>query len=187
MSPDVAGPESDLELMLQVKKGDLASLEVLYRRHSAAVLNFLYHMCWDRELAEDYLQETFLRLWVSAYRYRPSGKFTTFLFQIAKNYYLNQRDKMVRRPKQVDLREDHRAAPDRDLLEQGELRQAIGREVEALPEPLKLVFVLAEYEGMRYREVGEILGIPEATVKSRMHRATGVLQRRLKKYAGRPK
>ena len=84
--------------MSRIQAGDVGAFELLYARYSHPLINFFFQMCFDRVAAEDYLQETFLRVWRARQSYRPIGKVSTWLFQIAKNYWLNEREKMKRRP-----------------------------------------------------------------------------------------
>jgi RNA polymerase sigma-70 factor (ECF subfamily) len=185
----------DTELMLRVKGGDRAAFEALYARYSRPLLNFFFRLVWDRGFAEDLMQETFLRLWRGKERYRPSGKFTTYLFQIAKNHWLNERDKRNRRISPVSLEAGGAEESNgfRDAVPAGErgpvgetlnkeLGEAIARAVESLSEKLRLVFVLGQLDGMRYADIGEILGIPVGTVKSRMANADKVIRGRLAAY-----
>jgi RNA polymerase sigma-70 factor (ECF subfamily) len=186
--------DDDRELMTRVRGGDMAAFEALYARYSRPLVNFFYRLVWDRAAAEDLMQETFLRLWNGRKRYKPTGKFTTYLFQIAKNHWLNERDKKMRRISPVSL---DAGAPDTSGLketvsngERGpvgealsrELGEAIAKAVSTLSDKLRLVFVLGQLEGMRYADIAEILGIPVGTVKSRMSNAEKVLRGRLTPY-----
>ena len=187
--------ERDKKLMLQVRGGDMAAFEELHARYSRPVLNFLYRLTWDRAFAEDLTQEVFLRLWKGRGRYRPTGKFTTYLFQIAKNHWLNERDKKMRRIAPVSLeaggaeesnglREVVPAAergPMGEVLNH-ELSVAIAKAVEGLSEKLRLVFVLGQLKGFRYADIADILEIPVGTVKSRMSNAEKAIRGRMSAY-----
>lgn len=187
---------TDAGLMLRVQRGDTGALNVLYERWNRPILHFFYHMGVDRDRAEDGMQEVFLRLLKSAKHYRPIGKFSTYLFQIAKNYWFNERGKIRRagRPFSglapaggVDSTAGAMQFPDSTA---GPRTRAINEEmdfrvrdaVQGLSEPLRVVFVLSTYEGMKYEEIGEVLGIPVGTVKSRMSKAMEALEQRLRKY-----
>jgi RNA polymerase sigma-70 factor (ECF subfamily) len=187
--------ERDKKLMLQVRGGDMAAFEELYARYSRPLLNFFYRLTWDRAFSEDLVQEAFLRLWKGRKNYRPTGKFTTYLFQIAKNHWLNERDKKMRRIAPVSLEaggdaesngfRDAVPGPERgpmaEVLNQ-ELSERIAAAVEGLSEKLKLVFVLGQLKGFRYADIAEILEIPVGTVKSRMSNAEKAIRGRLSAY-----
>ena len=187
--------DRDRELMLRVRGGDQAAFEALYARYSRPLVNFFYRLTWDRSFSEDLMQETFLRLWRFRKRYKPSGKFTTYLFQIGKNHWLNEREKRNRRiaPISLEAGADDRTNGIRDALPGGEpgpvtenlnteLGAAIAKAVEGLSEKLRLVFVLGRLDGMKYADIGEILGIPVGTVKSRMANAEKTIRGRLDAY-----
>jgi RNA polymerase sigma-70 factor (ECF subfamily) len=189
------GSADDQELMLSVKDGDVAAFETLYARYSRPLVNFFYRLVWDRQRAEDLMQETFLRLWRGRSGYVPSGKFTTYLFQIGKNHWLNERDKTSRRIAPVSLDAGgaegsnglaeavpaRGGGPVRESLDH-ELGELIAQAVSTLSEKLKLVFVLGQVQGIRYAEISEILGIPVGTVKSRMANAEKTIRGRLSGY-----
>ncbi|MGH7162595.1 MAG: RNA polymerase sigma factor, partial [Planctomycetota bacterium] len=89
---------ADQELMARLQGGELKAFELLYARYSAPLLNFFHQMCFDRAASEDYVQETFLRVWRARGSYRPIGRVSTWLFQIAKNFWFNEREKRKLRP-----------------------------------------------------------------------------------------
>ena len=179
----------DAELMEYVKGGDYSAFDELYRRYSERLRRFLFFLTWDQDTAEDYLQETFARLYRARHRYEQTGEFSKFIFRIAKNYYLTQRRKANRRPEESsmdvhygdghgpfeNIRANQSVEPEFHLIEEYR-RFRIRQAILALPDGQKLVFVLSHFEDMRYAEIGELLGIPVGTVKSRMFAAVGALR-----------
>ena len=184
---------TDPELMMLVKDGDYTAFDELYNRYGGRVGRFLFSLTWDRDVAEDYLQEVFLRLWRARGRYESTGKFSTYLFQIAKNYYLAQARKARARSEELslahvdrngfrpfeNLRVNERIEPEVHLLEEYR-KLGIRRAIASLPERQKLVFVMSHLEDMKYTEIAEVLGIAVGTVKSRMFAAVGTLRTMLK-------
>ena len=184
---------TDTELMMLVRQGDYVAFDELYVRYSGPIRRFLFSLTWDRDLAEDYLQEVFLRLYRARDRYEPSGKFSTYIFQIAKNYYLSQRRRAKAHSVEVSLAEEgkngfkpyenlrvnQRIEPEVHLLEEYR-KLGIRRAIAALPEHLKMVFVMSHFEDMKYAEIAEVLGIAVGTVKSRMFAAVNTLRTMLK-------
>jgi RNA polymerase sigma-70 factor (ECF subfamily) len=188
--------QGDRVLLGRSSSGDAAAFEELYRRYHRPVGALLYRMCWDRALAEDCLQEVFLRLWRAARDFRGDCAVSTWLFRIARNVWLNVRDSRSHReglPVAVTAREEplgraepqaphaaERVAPQGERperrLDAEETAAAIRRSVDLLDDDHRMVFVLAHYEGLRYREIANILEIPVGTVKSRM----AVAERRLR-------
>lgn len=184
---------SDADLMMLVRDGDYAAFDELYDRYQGPIKRFLFTLTWDQDLAEDYLQEVFLRLYRARDRYEPSGKFSTYIFQIAKNYYLAQRRKARARCSDLSLahedrngfrpfeslRVNARIEPEVHLLE-AYRKHSIRRAISALPEHQKLVFVMSHFEDMKYTEIAEVLGIAVGTVKSRMFAAVNALRAMLR-------
>ena len=166
--------------MARMQADDVKAFELLYARYERPLVNFFYQMCFDRVASEDYLQETFMRVWRARATYRPIGKVSTWLYQIAKHYWFNEREKQIRRPfHKVAGGDDAHAqwnnvadrteetAPDA-VAQAGETEVAIEEAVSALSDKLRSVFVLARYRGLPYAEISGILDIPVGTVKSRM-------------------
>ncbi|MEM8885278.1 MAG: sigma-70 family RNA polymerase sigma factor [Planctomycetota bacterium] len=166
--------------MARLQAGDVEAFDLLYARYAHPLANFFYQMCFDRTAADDYVQETFLRVWRARQSYRPIGKLSTWLFQIAKHYWFNEREKQKRRPFHAvaggdDAQSQFAQLPDAQsdfapeaAASAGELETAIERAVLQLSDKLRAVFVLARYRGLPYAEIAEILEIPVGTVKSRM-------------------
>ena len=182
-------PRSDGELMVAFQEGDQEAFALLYDRHTRALINFFYKMCYDRALAEDLMQDTFLKLLRSRGKYRPEASFKTFLYTVAKNLWIDRHRSQKAAPKTVSaeiraqedgatLGELAEAATDSPVerLADREAAEIVRRALLDLPEAQRLVFVMAEAQGLRYREISEILGIPVGTVKSRMNAAVTTLR-----------
>jgi RNA polymerase sigma-70 factor (ECF subfamily) len=159
---------TDEELMSLVQKQDTSAFEELFRRYEQRVFVFYWRLSADRQQAEDGTQETFLRLWKARVRYEPTGRFSTYLFQIAKNHFLHEQQKQGRRMDlpQAPASETPFYGSDGQLLA-GELQTAVQEAVARLPEPQRLVYVLSEQEGMSYKQVAQVLDCPVGTVSSR--------------------
>ena len=186
----------DRDLMARIQAGDVGAFEALYARYAQPLINFFFQMCYDRTAAEDYLQETFLRVWRARDTYRPIGKVSTWLFQIAKNYWFNEREKMKRRPFHAVAGGDEGrsqwthvadrnpgASPEAGLRAR-ETEAAIREALEGLSEKLRVFCVMARYQKLPYAEIAEILGIPVGTVKSRVSLAEKTLRARLEDHLG---
>jgi RNA polymerase sigma-70 factor (ECF subfamily) len=175
----------DAALLLALKGGEFAAFSTLVDRHQRSLINFFYHLCWDRQTAEDCAQEVFLRVYSHRDTYEPQAKFTTFLFRIARNLWIDRiRTAAVHgKPASLDSRADggdgHSLAdrlpgrsPDPvDILAREEQQAALQRAIDQLPDEQKAVVILSEIQGLKYQDIGAILDIPVGTVKSRMHTA----------------
>ncbi len=177
------GP-TDIDLMLRVRGDDIEAFRELARRYREPLRRFFASLIADRSQADDFVQETFVRLWLARGRYEPSGKFSTYLFQIGRHYWLNQRKKQRSEVCFDSLDEASRwpaltsAQPEAVLLRR--FREAhIRRVIAALPEHYRSVFEMSHFEGLKYAEIAARLQIPIGTVKSRMAEAVRRLRQAL--------
>ena len=178
--------------MVAYQGGDSEAFRELYDRHARALINFFYKMTCDRAMSEDLTQEAFIRLIRFRDRYRPEATFRTFMYRVAKNLWIDQYRSKKNAPHTVssDKRIGEGGATVGDMLQSGDTGQGeraeqkeaaalIHKALEQLPEGQRMVFLLAETEGLKYREISEILDIPVGTIKSRMnaavHRLRGLL------------
>ncbi len=185
--------ESDLELMLRVRRGDTESFEVLLRRHRTPLVNYFLRMVRDPALAEDLAQEVFLRVYQARERYQPEAAFTTWLYRIATNLALNAiRDrKSWAETATVPLGEDFQDGessvarlPDwrptvEQRLIQADRERMIRMAVEALPGKQRVAVILHKYQEVDYRQIAKILEVSESAVKSLLFRAYETLRTRL--------
>ncbi|HIJ74379.1 MAG TPA: RNA polymerase sigma factor [Candidatus Hydrogenedentes bacterium] len=187
--------ESDHELMRRIIERDAGAFEELFARHNRAVFAHLTHIVRDKTAAEDLAQEVFLRVWTRSGQWRGKGPFRAWLMRVATNLALNYL-RTVRRRKQQPLEaragfadeEDENPAPGwlidaatlgpdaaAEQLEQFERLRGL---VEELPESKREVIRLFYDAEMDIHEAADTLGIPEGTVKSRLHHARSRLARK---------
>jgi RNA polymerase sigma-70 factor (ECF subfamily) len=181
--PPRGGAESDEKLMLRVGQGDRRAFDEIVRRYNSRMINLAYQITGDRDLAEDIGQETFLRAYRSASRYREISKFSTWLYTIAINLCRNELRRrkfrmfslegMAEREESDRLRidiADESMKPDVDL-ERKEIGRLVRGAIARLPEKFRTALVLRDIQGLSYEEIGDVLGLAEGTVKSRINRA----------------
>lgn len=175
--------------MAAFQEGDEGAFAELFERHGKPLLNFFYRMCYDRAASEDLVQETFLRVIRSRETWRPDASFTTWLYTVARNLWIDRHRSRKAAPKTVsaDLpaSDGGGSLVDRvETREEGPVKQVADREaaalvrraIEDLPEAQRMVFLLAEAQGLKYREIARILEVPIGTVKSRMNAAVARLR-----------
>jgi len=182
---------SDEDLMARVAEGDERAFTELVRRFQGRVTNLVSRVLNDREASDDLAQEVFVRVFVHRRNYRRGSKFSTWLFTIAANLAKNEIRRRVRRRNWFSLdalqevlgdSASHLADPTEGqeiTLQRGQLQEAIGRAIAAVPEKYRLALVLRDIEGFAYEEIGQMLNIPGGTVRSRINRARGMLKRKL--------
>jgi RNA polymerase sigma-70 factor (ECF subfamily) len=180
--PAPAIDETELHLITRAQQGDRQAFGELVRRHRAGVVNVVYRMSGDANLAEDAAQEAFIRAWQHLSGYRPRSPFRNWLYRIATNAALDA----LRREKQtVDVDGLQLAASSEGpeaTVEGLERAERVQEAVAALPPASRAVLVLREYEGLSYREIAETLEVPMGTVMSRLSYARSVLLKSLTPY-----
>ncbi len=176
--------------MLRFQAGDAGAFEVLLRRHRPPVFAFLHRLVGDRARAEDLLQETWLKVVAAAPRWEERARVRTWLYSIARNIAVDEARRAAHRrthslddpsgegPGPGDAVASDCPGPDRGA-ESALLRPKLEAALASLPEEQREVFVLREYAGVPFHEIGRITGVPENTVKSRMRYALEGLRRKL--------
>ena len=174
--------ESDRQLVDRVAKGDRAALRLLFMRHHARVYRFVARQTGSEMMADDIANEVFLELWRQAPAFEGRSEVSTWLLGIARFKALSSMRK--RKEEWID-EEEAAAVPDgADTPETVALKEdkgaALRRFIDALPEEHRTVIDLAYYHGKSVGEIGEVLAIPVATVKTRMFYARKKLGEALK-------
>lgn len=180
---------SDEELMSLAMHNDSLAFEELFRRYKRRLFAFFYRMQPDVEEAKDCSQEVILKLWRERMRYTPKGKFSTYLFRIAKNCFLDRHRQRNRRVKlqpislnypEADSEKTRSLTDPHNAAVAKEMGAVIRFAVARLPEIHRLVYVLSEEQQMSYQEIASILGCPVGTVSSRKVEALKKLRELLK-------
>ncbi len=182
---------SDHELMAQIAQGSEQAFRLLIERHQGPVIGTISKMLRGSMESEDLAQQTFLRVWKHAKRYKPDEKFTTYLYTIVRNLVFNESRRRSRKPSvsstnledktSPNLEQDTAHQPDLHLL-QAELQDAIAQAISELPEKQRLAVVLRRYEDLPYEEIATVLKTSVPSVKSLLFRARKTLRSTLGKY-----
>ncbi|MGI0149790.1 MAG: RNA polymerase sigma factor [Thermoplasmata archaeon] len=166
------------DLLRRVAAGDSEAFERLYEAYRKPIANYLYRLCFDRALVEDLLQEVFVRIWRAAASFRAESKVSTFFFRIATNVWINESRRLREKPS--DTAEGIEAGDPSEELERRERAERVREALRTLPAGERAVLILAEYNGLPYEEIAQILEVPVGTVKSRMFHALQRLRNRLR-------
>jgi RNA polymerase sigma factor (sigma-70 family) len=177
--------QPEIEWMRRIREGDMEAFRLLVETHQSRIVGTISKMLGSDVEAEDLAQQVFIRVWRSAPRYKPTAKFTTWLFRITRNLVFNE----MRRKRHFvghtdDLAEPaerRERGPDQVLLEE-ELQTAIQDAISKLPEAQRLAIVLRRYEELPYEEIAKVMGTTVPAVKSILFRARAELRERLAKY-----
>jgi RNA polymerase sigma-70 factor (ECF subfamily) len=172
---------NEIELVTQAQRGERNAFNELVRIHAQGVMNVVYRMCGDAQVAEDAAQETFIQAWQHLASYRPQTSLRSWLYRIA----VNAATDMLRKEKRIlpnaleDLHiQDPQAGPEA-LFVQQERTALVQKAIRSLPDASRAVLVLREYEGMSYHEIAAALDIPVGTVMSRLNYARKSLRDKL--------
>jgi RNA polymerase sigma-70 factor (ECF subfamily) len=184
----------DQELVRRSLRGDKEAFEMIVLRYQQPVVNYIGRMVREREMALDFSQEIFLKVYVSLRSYRPQYKFSTWLFKIASNYMIDYWRKKKIPTTSLDRSPDEdepgmriQVADDAPSvgrqLELRELRGRIDAALDRLSPAFRELFVWRHVNGLSYEEMAEIKGLPVGTVKNRVFQAKETLRRLLEEPA----
>jgi len=184
----------DAQLMLAFQAGDEMAFQELVHRNHGRVIGLVYRFIGNSSEAEDLAQEVFVRIYRARETYRPTAKFSTWMFRIAANVGLNAlRDRAHRRD---DVSVEQLAGDDRGpytiadpeactpdhLMDRSELQSRVQDAIRELPEKQQLAVVLNKYEGLSYADIARTMGCTTMAVKSLLARARENLKERLLLY-----
>lgn len=176
---------TDEQLMARVKAGNDAAFEELYHRFARRLKGFFFlQLGGDEELAADATHDVFLRAYEARNRYQEGKSVSTWLFTIAynicRNHYRSNAYEM-----QLSATLDAEPISEEQIeiqLDAAALDDALAQVLSELPPPLHQLFSLHYQEELTIPQVAEIVGIPEGTVKSRLHKTMNIIRKKLKRY-----
>ena len=170
----------DLAVIRRAQRGDERAFTLIVRAYEAPIFNYVLRMVGNRTLAEDLTQDVFLRVYQGLRSYSLRSRFTTWLFQVAKNRVVDELRSEERRPRSLMTIDD---VPRLEVVDAPiELSEAIAvlwRTVEALSPDLKEALLLRDIAGLSYNEIADTLDVTLATVKWRIFKARDEVQQAL--------
>jgi RNA polymerase sigma-70 factor (ECF subfamily) len=177
---------SDEDLVASTLAGDVGAFNDLVQRWEGSLYKFVYRYLGNAEDARDICQEAFIRAYTNLDRFRGQAKFSSWLYQIALNLC---RSEFRKKKPVVSIDEDEQqnrlrlVQTDEDLPEDSAIHservRALQHALAELPDEQRTVIILKQYHGMKFREIAEVLGTPESTVKSRLYHGLDALSRSL--------
>lgn len=181
--PENGREVDEAQLIARVLDGDPVAERALYERHVDRVFRLAYRMTGDEDLAQEFTQETFIRVFDKLRQFRGDAAFSTWLHSIAVSVVYNGMRKVKRlRTRHVDLRET-------PGLSQGpgepepDLKRRLAAAIDELPLGYKTVFVMHELEGYKHEEIAAALGVQPGTSKAQLSRARAKLREALSDFA----
>jgi RNA polymerase sigma-70 factor (ECF subfamily) len=189
------GQMDDATIMLELRTGNMAGFDYLIQKYRKPIIHFMYRMVRNQAVAEELAQEVFLRVYRSRETYRAEARFSTWLYRIATNLGVNYaRDTRHERSASTvyldEIDSETGTTPDvadatpgaeANLLRQERLN-AIREHVMALPERQRMAVLMHKYEGMDYKQIGDVLKLSESATKSLLFRAYQTLRDKLKDF-----
>ena len=187
------GSAEEASLVKACKEGDQSAFNLLVWRWERPLFNFTYKYVGDAQLAQDLVQETFVRVLRSIHRYEHRGAFSTWLYQIAVNlcrdHFRKKKLPMVSlhdyyttssgdRVYVKDRVEDESARSD-EAMAVSRREEMVRRLLAGLPEEQRIVILMKEYQALKFREIAEVLDLPEGTVKARLYRGLRTMREQL--------
>jgi RNA polymerase sigma-70 factor (ECF subfamily) len=197
-----ADGRSDGELMDAYRSGDARAFEVLVVRHQRGLYNFIFRSVHDPARADELLQEVFLRVVRSRDRWKATAQFSTWAYSIARNLCVDESRRMhFRRHRSLDApmrgkngedgatflsRMPAEQVPTDEAAQAPGLRERIAEAIDLLPLEQREVFLMRQMSGLSFKEIGEVVGVPENTAKSRMRYALDRLRQELEDLKEEP-
>ena len=175
--------EPDAVLAARGRAGDRTALAGLVRRHQGVAFGVAYRLLGSAEDAEDIAQEAFVQVLTRLHTLQDPAAFVGWLRRVTVNLCLDRQrrgGRVLFESLEPDLAVADPGRGPEALALAAERRRELERELAALPTPYRLAVVLRDVEGLAYQEVASLLGVPEGTVKSRLHEGRRLLRQRLR-------
>ena len=169
----------DSALMLRYRDGDIAAFRILYERHNESLYRYLLRLCKNRDTAEDLYQEVWSKIIKARQRYRPTAKFTTFLYRVAHNCFIDHIRRNKRHSNEISIDPDDSASPTAEPEQVAETlfaRERLDRALAELPYEQRNVVLLFLEAGLSLDKIAGITGVNRETAKSRLRYATSKLK-----------
>lgn len=177
---------SDNELMLKVKSGDIDRLGLIYERYSKPLYGYFMNLTNRTDISEDLVQNVFLRILKYRKKYIGNGNFNIWIYKIAHNIFID----FIKKKKRIEFSENmnewanviNEPAFDENLSRNEEI-ETLKSALMKLPGKQREILTLSRYRELKYKEIAEILGCSEGTVKVRIFRALNELKTIYKKLS----
>lgn len=180
---NTAHHDDETALVSLARDGDCVAFERLYRQHRDRIYGLVWRLCGgDGALAEDLLQESFVRAWQKLDSFRGDSRFGTWLHRLSANVALSDRRSRIRyidRETALEGSAERRATGEKDVY--AGLRMDLEQAISKLPERARTVLVLYDIEGYSHAEISEIAGMAVGSSKAQLHRARKLVREELDK------
>ncbi|MBT8111315.1 MAG: RNA polymerase sigma factor [Gammaproteobacteria bacterium] len=178
-APAMGHIPDDSALMLRYKDGDIKAFETLYRRHNDPLYRYLLRLCRHRDTAEDIFQDVWGKIVKSRASYRPTAKFTTFLYRVAHNCFIDHVRRNKRHSNSTELDAELHCHPGEQpeaLTERSLAKERLDKALLDLPDEQRDAFLLREEAGLNLDQIAAVTGSNRETAKSRLRYAVRKLR-----------
>jgi RNA polymerase sigma-70 factor (ECF subfamily) len=179
-APAMVHQADDSALMLRYRDGDVAAFDTLYRRHNGAIYRYLLRLSGHRDTADDVFQDVWGKIIKARETYRPTAKFTTFLYRVAHNCFIDHVRRNKRHAHGMPLDEDLLGNPGESLemtTERSLARERLAAALPTLPDEQRDAFLLHEEGGLGVDDIATVTGCNRETAKSRLRYAVAKLRK----------
>lgn len=178
-APTMGHTPDDSALMLRYQDGDLSAFETLYRRHNDPLYRYLLRLCRHKDTAEDIFQDVWGKIVKARASYRPTAKFTTFLYRVAHNCFIDHLRRNKRHSNSTELEAELYAHPGEQpetLTERSLAKERLSKALLDLPDEQRDTFLLHEEAGLSLDQIASVTGCNRETAKSRLRYAVNKLR-----------
>jgi len=164
---------SDSAIMEKVRDGQVEKLAILFERHHVKIFNFFLRLTGSHNLSEDLVQDVFIRILKYRSTYEGKGKFTVWMYRVARNVHVDHLRKNKGTYNLEDQFEEPESKEDSPMhaLEQKKDKELIQKALSQLPVKKREALILSRFQDMKYKEIAELFGCREGTIKASIHRA----------------
>ncbi len=178
-APPMGHIPEDSALMLRYKDGDSGAFDTLYRRHNDALYRYLLRKCRNRTAAEDVFQDVWGKIIKAKASYRPTAKFTTFMYRVAHNCFIDHIRRNKRHANSMELQPELHADPSETpetITERDLAKERLALALQHLPDDQRDAFLLHEEAGLNIDQIASVTGSNRETAKSRLRYAVNKLR-----------
>ncbi len=174
----------DAKLILRVQQGDKQAFEEIMRNYKNKIVNFLYNLTGDYEKAVELSQETFIRVYFKANKYKPFAPLSSWIYTIASNLAKTELKKMNKQryiPLENVYNNDQEGLSEKEDIEKKEMSKKVKKALSGLPRRYRIPLILKDMEGFSQEEIADILKKPIGTIKAQISRGRKYLKQELRK------
>jgi len=182
LKSNVEKSHSESEWIIKIRESDAGAFKNLFETYCQALIYFARRYVKNTQVAENIVQDVFLRIWLNRTKLNPALKIKSYLYKAVKNQAMQH----LRKAKFENQREniqalDSSAKSPEDILNEKEIAKSVQRAISELPSQSRLIFTMSKYSNLTYLEIAEIQNISIKTVETHMGRALKFLRKRLAK------